>query len=185
LSSLMLALPIWPMRRRLFLASAATTALLGAGWVLAAPGEPEPELVLPEIERIVVHKAERRMELWSGGALAHTLTGLQLGDAPVGHKQFQGDEKTPEGRYTIDYRNPNSAYHLSLHINYPRAEDTAFARAQGQNPGGQIFIHGQPNSLPAGRMPGDWTDGCIALANYEIEALWEAVPNGTPIEILP
>jgi murein L,D-transpeptidase YafK len=171
------------MRRRSFIALAAAVPLLGAGLVLASPSE--PALTLPEIERIVVYKAQRRMELWSQGQLAHTFTGIQLGDAPTGHKQFQGDEKTPEGRYTIDYGNPESAYHLSLHIDYPRAEDVAFARSQGRSPGGQIFIHGQPNSWPSGRVPGDWTDGCIALADDEIEALWEAVPNGTPIEILP
>jgi murein L,D-transpeptidase YafK len=175
------------MRRRFLIALFAAVPLLGAGWVLAQPAE--PALVLPEIERIVVYKAERRMELWSGGALVHTFTGLQLGDAPVGHKQFQGDEKTPEGRYTIDYGNPQSAYHLSLHIDYPRPEDIAFARARGRSPGGQIFIHGQPNAWVGGavgaRVPGDWTDGCMALSNAEIEALWEAVPNGTPIEILP
>lgn len=171
------------MRRRLLIALFAAVPLLGAGWVLAEPTE--PALVLPEIERIVVYKAERRMELWSGGALARTLTGIQLGDAPVGDKQFQGDEKTPEGLYTIDYGNPRSAYHLSLHIDYPRPEDVAFARSQGRSPGGQIFIHGQPNALPTGRLPGDWTDGCIALSNEEIAALWEAVPHGTPIEILP
>jgi murein L,D-transpeptidase YafK len=171
------------MRRRSFIAIAAAVPLFGAGLVLASPSE--PALTLPEIERIVVYKAQRRMELWSQGQLAHTITGIQLGDAPVGHKQFQGDERTPEGRYTIDYGNPESAYHLSLHIDYPRAEDVDFARSQGRSPGGQIFIHGQPNSWPASRVPGDWTDGCIALADEEIEALWEAVPNGTPIEILP
>jgi murein L,D-transpeptidase YafK len=170
------------MRRRSFIAIAAVP-LLAAGLVLAAPGE--PALTLPEIERIVVYKAERRMELYADGQLAHTITGIQLGDAPVGPKQFQGDERTPEGRYTIDYANPESAYRLSLHIDYPRPADIAFARSQGRSPGGQIFIHGQPNSWPAGRVAGDWTDGCIALANEEIEALWEAVPGGTPIEILP
>jgi murein L,D-transpeptidase YafK len=171
------------MRRRIFLALAAAAPLFGAGWVLAAPGD--PTLVLPEIERIVVYKAARRMELYAAGQLAHTITGIQLGDSPVGPKQFQGDEKTPEGRYTIDYGNPESAYYLSLHIDYPRAEDVAFARAQGRSPGGQIFIHGQPNGWPADRVPGDWTDGCIALSNAEIAALWEAVPDGTAIEILP
>jgi murein L,D-transpeptidase YafK len=171
------------MLRRFFLALFAALPLLGAGWVLAAPAE--PALVLPAIERIVVFKAERRMELWSAGQLAHTITGIQLGDAPLGPKQFQGDEKTPEGRYTIDYGNPDSAYHLSLHIDYPRPEDIALARSQGRSPGGQIFIHGQPNQWLTGRVPGDWTDGCIALSNEEIEALWEAVPRGTPIEILP
>jgi murein L,D-transpeptidase YafK len=101
----------------------------------------------------------------------------------VGHKQFEGDERTPEGRYVIDYGNPNSAYHLSLHISYPNAQDRAFAESQARSPGGDIFIHGQPNALPIGRMTGDWTDGCIALSNAEIEELWSLIGDGTPIEI--
>ena len=123
------------------------------------------------------------MMLYSGGRLVHTIEHIQLGDAPIGHKQFEGDERTPEGRYTIDYGNSDSAYHLSLHISYPNARDTAHARAQGRSPGGLIFIHGQPNSLPVGRIPGDWTDGCIAVSNEEIEALWDAVLDGATIEI--
>ncbi len=142
-------------------------------------------LKLPEIDYIRVEKSARAMVLYSGGLPVHTITGLQLGDAPVGRKQFQGDEKTPEGRYTIDYGNPQSSYYLSLHISYPNARDAASARSQGRSPGGLIFIHGQPNGLPVGRVPGDWTDGCIAVSNEEIEALWEAVPDGTVIDILP
>lgn len=171
--------------RRPLLVLVAIAALACGGWVLATPPETGPALDLPAIERIVVRKAAREMELHAGGQVVHTLTGIQLGDAPVGPKRFQGDERTPEGRFTIDYGNPGSAYHLSLHIDYPRPQDIAYARAQGRAPGGQIFIHGQPNAWPAGRVPGDWTDGCIAVSNEEIEALWEAVPNGTPIEILP
>ena len=125
------------------------------------------------------------MLAYAGGRVVHTFKHIQLGDAPVGHKQFQGDERTPEGRYTIDYGNPHSAYHLSLHISYPDAAAKAFAASNGRSPGGDIFIHGQPNELAMGRMPGDWTDGCIALSNKEIEALWRAVGDGTPIEIRP
>ena len=125
------------------------------------------------------------MTLYGIDGSVHTIRGIQLGDVPVGAKQFEGDEKTPEGHFTIDYGNPNSAYHLSLHIDYPRAEHVAYANARGRSAGGMIMIHGQPNSLPVGRVPGDWTDGCIAVSNAEIEALWEAVPNGTPIEIRP
>ncbi len=145
----------------------------------------ELPLQLPEIDYIRVEKAARTMTLYAGGQPVHTIAGIQLGDAPVGHKRFQGDERTPEGRYTIDYGNPNSSFTLSLHISYPNARDVAYARAQGRSPGGLIFIHGQPNGLPAGRMPGDWTDGCIAVSNEEIEALYEAVPDGATIDILP
>jgi murein L,D-transpeptidase YafK len=153
--------------------------------LLAAAARAEAPLALPEIDYIRVIKSARAMELYSGGQLAHTIEGIQLGDAPEGHKSFQGDERTPEGRYSIDYGNPNSSFYLSLHISYPNAGDRAHAAGQGRSPGGLIFIHGQPNGLPAGRVPGDWTDGCIAVSNEEIEALWEAVGDGTPIDILP
>ena len=142
-------------------------------------------LTLPEIDYIRVAKSVRTMQLFSAGQLAHTIHGIQLGDAPMGHKRFQGDERTPEGRYTIDYGNPASSYYLSLHISYPNAKDRAYAAAQGRSPGGLIFIHGQPNGLPARRVPGDWTDGCIAVSNEEIEALYEAVPDGAVIDLLP
>lgn len=139
----------------------------------------------PQAEFVLVDKSDRVLTLFADGKPYRNYVNLQFGDAPEGPKRIQGDERTPEGRYTIDYGNPRSAYHLSLHISYPDAADRAFAEARGRSPGGEIFIHGQPNWLPAGRLPGDWTDGCIALANPEIEELWELVPDGTPIEIRP
>jgi len=145
----------------------------------------EVPLKLPEIDYIRVEKSARAMQLYSAGQLVHTIQHIQLGDAPEGHKRFQGDERTPEGRYWIDYGNPNSSYTLSLHISYPNAQDRAYAAARGRSPGGLIFIHGQPNDWLAGRVPGDWTDGCIAVSNEEIAALWEAVPDGAVIDILP
>lgn len=132
---------------------------------------------------ILVDKSDRTLTLYDGGTVLKAYTGLQFGDAPSGHKQFEGDERTPEGRYIIDTRNPNSAYHLSLRISYPNPQDRAYAASLGRSPGGDIFLHGQPNALPDGRLPGDWTDGCIALSNDEIEELWRAVADGTPIEI--
>lgn len=174
------------MNRRLTTALAIGPLLLAGSGVRLGLAQDDPApLVLPPIERLVVKKAERRLEAWSNGVLVHTFEAIQLGDVPVGPKRFQGDEKTPEGRYTIDYGNPASRYHLSLHISYPAAADRARAAAAGRSPGGDIFIHGQPNGWPGGRVPGDWTDGCIALANEEIEALWGSVADGTPIEILP
>lgn len=164
-------------------ALAGAALLLGGGGMLpyrAFPAVPE----LGRIDRIVIHKAQRRMELFSGGRLVHVMTGVGLGDAPVGQKHFEGDERTPEGRYTIDFRNPHSSYHLSLRLSYPDAAATAFAAAQHRSPGGEIYIHGQPNWLALGRLPGDWTDGCIAVSNREIEALWRAVPQGTDVEVL-
>lgn len=144
---------------------------------------PEVPLVLPEIAFIRVNKAARTMELHAGGRLVHVIEHIQLGDAPVGPKRFEGDERTPEGRYEIDWGNPGSRYHLSLHISYPGPDDITFAAAQGRSPGGMIMIHGQPDGWPVGRVPGDWTDGCIAVSNEEMDALWAAVPDGTPIEI--
>lgn len=146
---------------------------------------PQPPLALPELDLIRVRKAARVMELYAGDRLVHVIAHIQLGDEPVGPKRFKGDERTPEGRYTVDWGNPKSAYHLSLHISYPSAADRAYAAARGRSPGGMIMIHGQPNAWPAARVPGDWTDGCIAVSDAEIEALWDAVPDGTPIEILP
>ena len=141
-----------------------------------------------DIDLVRVDKSERTLTLYAHGQPVRLYTAIQLGDEPVGAKRFQGDERTPEGHYTLDYGNPGSAYHLSLHISYPNAADRAYARAQGRSPGGDIFIHGQPNGygqIPGDRVEGDWTDGCIALADAEIEELWRLVGDGTAIEILP
>jgi murein L,D-transpeptidase YafK len=159
-------------------------ALVGA----VGSAQAESPLPLPEVDYVRIEKAARTMTLFAGGRAVGTITGLQLGDAPVGPKRFEGDERTPEGRYTIDYGNPHSAYHLSLHISYPGARDSAYARAQGRSAGGAIFIHGQPNDWPGSasgaRVPGDWTDGCIAVSNREIELLWDAVLDGATIDIV-
>ena len=144
-----------------------------------------PEVAPSRADFVLVDKSDRTLTLMRDGARLKTYTGLQFGAAPQGHKQFEGDERTPEGRYLIDYRNPQSSYHLSLHISYPNAADIAYARQRGRSPGGEIFIHGQPNQLPIGRVTGDWTDGCIAVSNAEIEELWHSVADGTPIEIRP
>jgi murein L,D-transpeptidase YafK len=133
---------------------------------------------------LVIDKSERLLIAYQNGRPVRAYRGLQFGDAPSGHKRFQGDERTPEGVYTIDTRNPRSSYHLSLRISYPNRSDRAFAGQYGRSPGGDIFIHGQPTGRP-GRMRGDWTDGCVALTNAEIEELWQIVPDGTPIEIRP
>ena len=161
--------------------AAAILALL----LLTGAATPAPPLVFPEVDHILVAKAARTLTLYGVDGSVSVIEHIQLGDAPVGAKRFEGDERTPEGRFVIDYGNPDSAYHLSLHIAYPRPQDTAFARQQGRSPGGLIFIHGQPNEWPVGRVPGDWTDGCIAVSDEQIEALWDAVPDGTPIEIVP
>lgn len=132
------------------------------------------------IDEIRVDKSERKMELLRGGKVVRRYR-VVLGDAPVGGKRQQGDERTPEGRYTITFRNGASRYHLSLRVSYPNAADAAWAKAHGVDPGGDIMIHG-------GTPPGyarDWTDGCIAVTNAEIEEIWRLVPVGTPITISP
>lgn len=147
----------------------------------AAAGEPVP---LPDIDFIRVDKSDRTISLYAEGRLVHVIEHIQLGGAPSGAKHFEGDQRTPEGQYEIDWGNPESAYYLSLHISYPNEADRAYAAARGRSPGGMIMIHGQPNAMSLGRVPGDWTDGCIAVSNEEMELLWESVADGTPIEIV-
>jgi len=160
-------------------------SVLALAAVMGLPAEAAP-LAPAEVALVHVEKNARRLTLLDpAGRRLRTFTGIQLGPAPAGPKRFAGDGRTPEGRYTIDYGNEGSAYWLSLHISYPNAADRAYAAARGVSPGGAIFLHGQPNSLHYGRIEGDWTAGCIALSNEEIEQLWAVVPDGTPIQIDP
>ena len=158
--------------------------ILPMALLITAPIAAQDDPALPVANHIVVDKTARTIVVFADGAPVRTITGIRLGDAPRGHKRFQGDERTPEGRYVIDYSNPQSAFYLSLHISYPNAADRAFAASQGRSPGGDIFIHGQPNGR-TGHIARDWTDGCIAVSNKDIEWLWQTVPDGTPIDILP
>lgn len=146
-------------------------------------GSARPAVPARSVDYLLVDKSRRILVAYAGGQPVKIYRGLQLGGAPQGHKQFQGDSRTPEGLYTIDTRNPASRFHLSLRISYPNAADRAFAAQYGRSPGGDIFLHGQPNGYAGERVRGDWTDGCIALSNTEIEELWAIVPDGTPIEI--
>ncbi len=165
--------------------------------------------VLEQIDKVVVDKSERKLYLMAGndeGELqVYREYHIMLGWAPSGHKTEEGDGKTPEGTYTIDYRNPKSRYFLSLHIDYPNQEDRQQARDRGVSPGGEIFIHGMPNELgpyysqwipdwmdSVGRDLVysalefvDWTQGCIAVSNEAIEEIYNLVKDGTPIEINP
>lgn len=149
-----------------------------------------PASAAPEggVETVLVEKGERRLQLLGAdGAVLKSYT-IALGGDPLGHKQREGDGRTPEGRYTIDWRNPQSAYHLSLHISYPDQDDTRRANERGEDPGGMIMIHGMRNGLGwLGSLHQyvDWTDGCIAVTNAEMDEIWRLVPNGTPIEIRP
>lgn len=134
----------------------------------------------PDVTFVVVNKEERRMHLFHQNEVLSSYD-IQLGFAPVGHKQFEGDGKTPEGLYRIDRRNPNSDFHLSLGISYPNVNDYAFAKSQGKSPGGDIFIHGQKN--PFSKDKSDWTWGCIAVTNFEMEEIYAMVRNDTLIQI--
>ena len=109
---------------------------------------------------------------------------VELGFTALGHKRFEGDGKTPEGKYHIDRRNPRSAFHLSLGISYPKAADRAFAKKHGRSPGGDIFIHGRPDRFTP-RRGADWTAGCIAVTNEEMERIYAMVKIGTEITIKP
>lgn len=159
-------------------------ALLAATFQPAPARTPSwPPALAPAAERadeIRVDKSERRMQLLRDGRVIGSYR-IALGDAPVGPKREQGDERTPEGRYRISFRNGASRFHLSLRVSYPDAADRARAHARGVDPGGDIMIHG-------GTPPGygrDWTDGCIAVTNAQIEEIWRLVAVGTPIRIDP
>lgn len=137
----------------------------------------------PEVTRVVVMKADRRMYLMHHDRVLRDFR-IDLGFAPEGHKQFEGDGRTPEGRYTIDRRNPNSDYHLSLGISYPNEIDREVASSMGLSPGGDIFIHGGPRRGIDRNGP-DWTAGCISVTNREMEDIYAMVRDGTPIDIFP
>jgi murein L,D-transpeptidase YafK len=136
----------------------------------------------PAVTQVVVNKGARRMYLLNGSEVL-TSYDIGLGFAPAGDKSVEGDGRTPEGDYLIDRRNPNSEFYLSLGIDYPRLKDIEEARAIGQSPGGDIFIHGRPFRYRKGGQ--DWTAGCIAVTNREMREIYAMVRNGTPIRINP
>ena len=133
----------------------------------------------PEVTSLTVYKGRRKMYLMHGDAALRSYD-FELGGNPVGHKVQEGDGRTPEGTYFIAYHNPNSSYHLSLQISYPDAIDVARAEALGVAPGGNIMIHGTPEEV---RRRQDWTAGCIAVTDTEMEWIYAMVRDGTPITI--
>lgn len=142
---------------------------------------------LPAADSVLVKKTERKLYLMRNG-LPYRSYSIALGGNPKGRKQQEGDQRTPEGRYLLDWRNAKSAYHRSLHISYPGSKDRIQAAAKATLPGGMIMIHGQPNGLgwlsPLLQL-WNWTDGCIAVSNAEMEEIWRAAGDGTPILIEP
>ncbi|MEQ8928331.1 MAG: L,D-transpeptidase family protein [Nitratireductor sp.] len=135
----------------------------------------------PEVTRLQMFKGDRNLFLFDNTSVLKAYR-IDLGFAPEGPKRFEGDGKTPEGAYTVDRRNPDSLFHLSIGISYPNEADIAFAAAQGREPGGDIFIHGGPRPGIDAIKP-DWTAGCIAVSDREIEDIYAMVRDGTPIDI--
>ena len=161
---------------------------LGPDGSLPATGAgPRLPSVAPVAERIVIEKRTRRLLLMNGGEVVAAYP-IKLGLSPVGHKQYEGDFRTPEGSYLLSRRNPRSEYFLSLEVSYPNEADRARAKAEGLRPGGLIMIHGQPNVRtrpPEYYANNDWTNGCIAVSNSDMIDIWQRTRVGMPIEIRP
>jgi murein L,D-transpeptidase YafK len=147
----------------------------------------DPAATLLAADTVVVHKTSRRMELLRDGNVIASYR-IALGLDPSGPKQREGDFRTPEGRYALVRRNPNSDFFLSIQISYPNPNDVREARRRGWEPGGSIMIHGLPNKPrhpPDYYATRDWTDGCIAVTNSEMVEIWLMTRRDTPIEIRP
>jgi murein L,D-transpeptidase YafK len=156
-------------------------------WLLCGLGEAQTAVAPLHADRVIVLKKERILRLESHGREIKTYK-VALGGDPIGAKTRQSDHKTPEGIYVLDFRNAHSKFYKAIHISYPSAHDRAAAREPGVSPGGDVFLHGLPNGygfVGAAHRLKDWTDGCIAVTNVEIDEIWAAVADGTPIEIRP
>ncbi len=141
----------------------------------------------PVADEVIIDKSDRELHLLSDGEIFRTFK-IALGIRPEGDKKKEGDFKTPEGRYLLDIRNPNSDYFLSIHVSYPSSLDRREATASGVSPGGAIMIHGQPNEPSRSETyyrTQDWTNGCIAVSNSDMIDIWLMTGNNTPIEIRP
>ena len=140
-----------------------------------------------KVDLVFVDKSDSKMRLMLKGKKVKEYS-VAFGANPDGHKEQEGDERTPEGKYILDYKKADSSFHKAIHISYPNEGDKASAKEKGVNPGGQIMIHGQRNGL--GWLSWitqwfNWTDGCIAVTNVQMDEIWELVDVGTPIEIVP
>jgi murein L,D-transpeptidase YafK len=172
-------------KRAFWLSSGALLALVALLGVANVTSKPLPLGVTAD--RVVIEKAARRLTLWRGGQVLKEYR-VALGRQPVGDKVQRGDNRTPEGVFVIDSRNANSSFHRALHLSYPDPAHAARAKQLGVDPGGDIMIHGIRNGLGwIGSLHRvmDWTEGCVALTNPEIDEVWRAVPDGTSVEIRP
>lgn len=141
----------------------------------------------PVADLVVVEKSKRKLHLVRNGEAFRTFN-IALGIRPVGDKKREGDFRTPEGRYLLDRRNPNSEFFLSIHVSYPDQHDRLEASRKGVDPGGSIMIHGQPNAPSQSETfyrTQDWTNGCIAVSNSDMIDIWLMTGENTPIEIHP
>jgi murein L,D-transpeptidase YafK len=172
-------------------------ALVAAGLASASPADGLPGTqpvmmlrsgdTLPVVDRVVVHKGQRRLDLMQGGNVVRSYH-IALGLNPTGQKERSGDFRTPEGDYRLDRRNSRSDYFLSIKVSYPNEADLRRARARHWQTGGSIMIHGLPNLLKHDvdyYQRTDWTDGCIAVSNADMVEIWMLTPDNAPIDILP
>ena len=167
--------------------TAAEGPAVEAGEATETPWAPGRASTARQADQVVLVKSARRLYFYSGPLLVRSFP-VALGFEPEGPKRVLGDGRTPEGPYLLDRRREPSEYHRSIHISYPNGEDRARARAQGSSPGGGIMIHGLPNGygdIGADHTTADWTDGCIAVTNEEMDEIWDLIDDDTPIHILP
>ena len=175
------------MYRKLLISMTLTVLLVPMSGADSLAGLAAPAAMLQPVDRVVVQKSNRHMELYRDGALVATYR-ISLGLQPIGQKQREGDFRTPEGRYRLTRRNAQSDFFLAVQVSYPEATDIAIARRNGWAPGGSIMVHGLPNLLRYTRdryLATDWTDGCIALSNEDMLDFWLLTGPDTPIEIRP
>jgi murein L,D-transpeptidase YafK len=163
----------------------------GLGWVVlteAAPARAQLPWLEPEkADLVVVRKSQRTLQLLRAGRPFRTYQ-IALGPEPTGPKRRAGDGRTPEGVYTLDWRNPNSSFYRAIHVSYPAPHDEGPAERWGVRAGGLIMVHGLPNGVPAARVGhpwNNWTNGCIAVTNREMDEIWSLVDDGTTIIIYP
>jgi murein L,D-transpeptidase YafK len=165
-----------------------------AGFILTAvqsgaaySGTQTAYLMSAKADRVVVLKTERKLILMQGDLVLRVYR-VALGRYPIGPKRQEGDARTPEGSYTLDFKLEDSDFYKAIRVSYPNQQDITYARAHGVEPGGKIMIHGLPNKLRATRVGHptiDWTQGCIAVTNGEMDEIWAMIEPGTPIEIHP
>lgn len=173
----------------LFIVIGFSLAIITSTSVIAAESTSENKQAMPTsiiIDKVFVDKSARTLQLLSDDKVIKSYH-IALGGNPIGHKQQQGDQRTPVGNYILDYKNEKSGYYRSIHVSYPNTADKARAKSRGVSAGGDIMIHGQKNGFGAFgilNQQRDWTEGCMAVSNDEMDEIMAAVKIGTAIEIV-